>query len=276
MTKYMSVTILLLGSACTPSVGSAGMDFDPQGRLVVARVWTSEILVLDPRSGEVLETLAEGVKNPDDLAIDATGRIYFTAIFAGEVRSIRSGEAASVVARVRGANAITFDDRKRLWVAECFTGEDLYEVSPDGAAPARLAWERVGRDCALNGMVPGPDGRLYGAQPTLGRLVAIDPETGATEVLASGLGGQTYAVAFLPSGALIALRKGEIVVIDRETRGVARWAALPIDGDNLLVAPDGEVFVSSPSTGEIVALREDGTGRTVLEGTDGRTLGGAP
>jgi sugar lactone lactonase YvrE len=266
----------LVAAGCFPTEGSAGMELDPAGRLVVSRVWTNEILVLDPDTGAIIERLSEGVRGPDDVTADSMGRLFFTALFVGEVRTVRPGEPASVVGRVRGANAITFDAKGRLWVAECFTGEDLYELTPDGSSPPRLAAQGLGRDCALNGMVAGPDGRLYGSQPTLGRVVAYNPDDGTLEVLAEGVGSRSYGVAFLPTGALLAIRDRELVEIDRERRTVSRWAELPLDADNLVVRQNGEVFVSSPSTGEVIALKADGSGRTVLPGINGSSFGGSP
>jgi sugar lactone lactonase YvrE len=262
--------------ACFPSVGSAGMELDPAGRLVVSRVWTNEFFVLDPRTGETLETLRDGVVRPDDVTADSSGTLFYTAIFAGEVRSSRAGEGSKLVGRVPGANAITFDRKGRLFVAECFTGEDLYEVDPTGAMAPRLVVNGLGRDCAMNGMVAGADDRLYGAQPNLGRLVAFDPDSGSLEVLAEGVGSKSYGVGFLPDGTLLALTGGQLVEVDRERRTFTTWATLPFDGDNLLPWTNGEVFVSSPSTGEVIAVKKGGEGRTLLEGATGRSFGATP
>jgi sugar lactone lactonase YvrE len=256
-------------AGCMPTVGSAGMELLPSGELVVSRVWTNELWVLDTATGEVIETMA--VTNPDDVTVDGEGNLYVTSIFAGEVNRVQRGGTPTVVANIAGANAITYDARGRLWVGECFTGDDLYEVIGE---TARLAAARLGRDCALNGMVAGADGRLYGAQPNLQRVVAYNPDSDELEVLAEGLGRENYAVAFTPQGELLALREGEIVVIDREAHTFAPWATLGIFADNLVVAPDGEVFVSSSTTGEVIAVRADGTGRTVLAGSEGSTFGG--
>jgi len=253
------------------------MELDAEGRLVVTRVWTDEVLVLDPDSGAVVETFSEGVSGPDDVAMGPDGSLYVADPFGGEVLRLQDGAAPALVGRVQGANAITFDAQGRLWVGGCFTGEDLYELAPDGASAPRLAAEALGRDCAMNGMVPGGDGRLYGAQPTLQRLVAWDPETGALEVVADETGPGAYAVAFLETGELIALRRGEIARVDLNQADLTQrlgeqWASLPVAGDNLLVRGDGEVFVSDSTTGEVVALREGGEGRTVFPGAEGSSF----
>lgn len=276
MIRYQQWLALVVLAGCFPSEGSAGMDFDLSGHLVVSRVWTNELLVLDADTGEVLERLRDGISAPDDVAVDAAGQLFFTSPFSDRVSRVRPGEPVTALGSARGANAITFDQRGRLWVAGCFLGEDLYEFSPDGTSPPRVVAEGLGRDCALNGMVPGADGRLYGAQPTLGRVVAVDPDSGALEVVVTGVGPRAYAVAFLPSGELLVLREGEVALIDRDHKTFSQWAALPLDGDNLLVRQSGEVFVSSATTGEVIALEAGGAGRTVLAGTNGRSFGATP
>jgi outer membrane protein assembly factor BamB len=277
MIKYSVAALAATQLACIfPTEGSAGMELDTAGRLVVSRVWTNELFVLDPLTGEKLDTLRDGVTSPDDVTGDASGTLFYTSPFIGEVRSYRAAEGSKVVGKVQGANAITFDQKGRLFVAACFTGEDLYEVDPTGATPPRLVVEGPGRDCAMNGMVAGSDGRLYGAQPTLGRLVAFDPDTGALEVLADGLGGRGYGVAFLSDGTLLALKGEEVVEVDRARRTFSTWAKLPFDGDNLLPWTGGEVFVSSPTTGEVIAVKKGGEGRTLLEGSAGRSFEASP
>ena len=48
--------------------GANGIHFSPDGRLFVASVLGSELIVLDPDSGEVLDRFADGVDGPDDVA----------------------------------------------------------------------------------------------------------------------------------------------------------------------------------------------------------------
>jgi hypothetical protein len=79
-------------------------------------------------------------------------------------------------------------------------------VPPVAAVPdAQMVFADVGIGCSLNGMRFGADGWLYGAQPTMGRVVRVRLDGQTLEVLADGLSSETYGVALDATGAVFAL-----------------------------------------------------------------------
>ena len=73
-----------------------------------------------------------------------------------------------------------------LWVADYATG-NVFQLVADGAELAEPTVVAANLDHP-EGMALAPDGRLLVAETGTGRLLAIDPATGATEVIAEGLG----------------------------------------------------------------------------------------
>ena len=157
--------------------GANGMAFSKDGLLYVASVLGSEMIVLNPDTGQVVKrfTRADGVEGPDDVAFAADGAFYWTSILTGEVAGFRADGSRVTAARLTaGVNPITFSDDGRLFVAQCFFGDKLYEVDPNGIKEARLISDKLGPRCGLNGMDWGPDGRLYGPRWFRGEVVSFD------------------------------------------------------------------------------------------------------
>ena len=143
--------------------GANGIHFSPDGNLYVASVIGSELVVLDPESGAVLERLAEGIDGPDDVAFNEAGDFFWTSILTGEVAGMTAaGERVSAALLTPGVNPLTFSDDGRLFVSQCFFDDKLFEVDPAGVEAPRLISDQLGPGCGLNGMDWGPDGRLYG------------------------------------------------------------------------------------------------------------------
>lgn len=255
-----------------PVAGTNGMAFDSAGRLYVAGAYPSRITVLNSDSGEILDVLTpeHGVTTPDDVAVGPDGSVYWTALLTGEVGRLTPQRTYQRVAFLGvGVNPIVFSPTGRLFSALCFTpqsGEALYELDPSGATAPRVIARDIGGGCALNGMKFGPDGRLYGPQPPLGRIVAIDVDTGALEVIATGFGFTLYGVGFAPDGTLYGVDGTRVFRVDRASGTGVTVATLPFIADNLILDRNGRLFVSGVSTAEIVEVRADGSLRQVVRG----------
>lgn len=140
---------------------------------------------------------------PEDIAFDAAGNLY-TGYDDGTIAQVPAGGGEPNLFASTGGRPLgmVFDDRGRLIVADAFRG--LLAVRPDGTVSI-LA---TGADNLLFGFADdldiGPDGTVYMSDASTkfgygadvldlmehggrGRLVAYDPETGATEVVLDGL-----------------------------------------------------------------------------------------
>ena len=89
-------------------------------------------------------------------------------------------------------NPIAFDADGRLFVAQAFQGDCLYEVDPALVKlPTRILCGsgEKGFPEQLNGFDFGPDGMLYAPRPAVRQIVRIDIATKTVTVVASDLDG---------------------------------------------------------------------------------------
>lgn len=246
--------------------GANGMQFSPDGRLFVASVIGSELVVLNPETGAVLERLAEGVDGPDDVAFNSNGDFYWTSILTGEVAGrTASGERISAARLTPGVNPLTFSDDGRLFVSQCFFDDKLFEVDPLGVNPPRLIADDLGPGCGLNGMDWGPDGRLYGPRWFRGQVVSFDVDEGDMRVEATGF-EVPAAVKFDSHGVLHVLDTlaGSVVRVEGQKQTVV--ATLEPGLDNLAFDAEDRLFVSSFVDGTVWRVEPDGALTTLQPG----------
>ena len=237
--------------------GVNGIHFGPDGYLYATSVIGSDISVVDTTAKEIIKRYgpAEGVFGPDDVAFNAKGDFYWTSILTGEVAGFKSNGVRLVAANLGpGVNPITFSDDGRLFVAQCFFGDGLYEVDPLGEKEPRSIRDDLGPGCGLNGMDWGPDQRLYGPRWFNNEVVSLDVETGDTRVEASGL-QVPAAVKFNSAGELHILDTGAGTVLKRDEDGsLVIVAKLQTGLDNFAFDDGDNLFVSSYADGSIVKV----------------------
>ena len=160
--------------------GVNGMHFGPDGYLYAASVTGSDISVIDTENNKIIKRYgqSDGVIGPDDVAFNSKGEFYWTSILTGEVAGfdINGNKIISGNPGV-GVNPITFSDDDRLFVAQCFFDNGLFEMDPSGNLEPRVIFEEIGDFCGLNGMDWGSDGRLYGPRWFNNEVVSVDVDT---------------------------------------------------------------------------------------------------
>ena len=246
--------------------GANGLHFAPDGNLYVASVIGSELIVLDPDSGEVIERLADGIDGPDDVAFNEAGDFYWTSILTGEVAGLTAaGERITAASLTPGVNPITFSDDGRLFVSQCFFDDGLYEVDPAGVEPPRLISDELGPGCGLNGMDWGPDGRLYGPRWFQNQVVSFDVDQGDMRIEATGF-NVPAAVKFDSRGVLHVLDTGAGSVVRVEDGRQTVVAVLMQGLDNLAFDADDRLFVSSFADGAVWRVEADGSSTELQPG----------
>ncbi len=262
-----TVTVLAQGS---PLHGANGVIFGPDGRLYVASVSSSVVAAVDPESGAIVERWGpeEGVNGPDDLTFGPDGSMFWTDIAGGDVvRRTPDGTTSVVASPGPGVNPITFSDDGRLFVSQCFLGDQLFEIDPDGVEEPRLITDQLGPGCGLNGMDWGPDGRLYGPRWFRGEVVRVDVDSGMVETVATGF-QIPAAVKFDSQGRLHVLdtQAGEVVRVDVVSGDTEVVGRPQVGGDNLAFDAADRLFVSSFADGSIVEVTGPETTREVMAG----------
>ncbi len=258
--------------------GANGLAIDPSGRLLVASVFGGELVALDPQTGRILERLGHdlggpgvGVDGPDDVAVGPDGSIYWTDILLGEVGRLAPDGTVTKQFVAMGMNPIAFTADGRLFVAQAFFGDGLFELDPDLADPPRVVIANSGASpfiAQLNGFDFGPDGQLYSPQPFLGRIVRIDPESGAMTLLTQFPAGvNPSSVEFDSRGRLHASLADTVVRVDRITGAYSkvrtiRGAVL----DNMVFDARDRLFVSNSDDGSVYAVAPGGGVRTLSRG----------
>lgn len=164
-----------------PLPGANGPAFTRGGDLAVTSAQAGRISIVDPRSGAITRRFGptSGLQTPDDVATGPDGSLFWTGFLTGLVGRIAPDGSSRTIANVGpGANPIAFGPDGRRFTARCALGDAVYELDPDGRRAPRLIAENIGAGCAANALDVGPDGRLYAPQPFLGRVVAIDVDSG--------------------------------------------------------------------------------------------------
>ena len=241
--------------------GTNGLAVDDQGKLYIASVIGREILIMDPKTGKILDRYGpeSGVEGPDDVAFGPDGSLYWTDILTGEVgrRSPDGVVKKQFVATF--VNPITFSDDGRLFVAQAFLGDGLYEVDPDLEADPVLILGTGNPAYHLNAMDFGPDGKLYAPRQQLNQIVRIDVDTAEVEVLTDQFEG---ACKFDSQGRLHVGVDDRVVRFDPASGEVTTVAGLPNDGvDNIVFDSEDRLFVSNFRDGSIHAILPNGMAR---------------
>ena len=233
--------------------------FDPHGVLHVLEADTGGVFSVDLETGDrtVLAVISDGL---DNLAFDATGRMFVTDATDGSITEVHAGGAlrtlspggliapagVAVLERPDGGTSVFVADVIRLWEYDAATGALI------GSTKGRTTAGQMLRPTAASA-----DGRhLVLTSASLGGAQVVDPWTG--EVLEAFSAGFPYEAVRL--GADVAL-------VDLMAGGVV-WAStgasiLPVDEQQVFLpvglATDGErLWVSDWATGMVWEVAFEG------------------
>ncbi|HEX6249536.1 MAG TPA: hypothetical protein VFZ64_16830, partial [Nocardioidaceae bacterium] len=256
-----------------PIHGANGLAVDQEGRLLVASANGGEIVVLDTRTGTILERLGvdSSVDVPDDVAVAPDGSIYWTDIQIGEVGRRTPGGSVTKQRVAFGVNPVTVSSDGRVFVAQAFWGDGVYELDPELTEPPEVLIPDSGTPPfveQLNGFDFGPDGMLYAPQPFKGQIIRIDPDTGEKTTIAQGLDNPPTSVEFDSLGNLyVTLRYEQVIRVDLETGDhevVAEISGLV--ADNMAFDARDRMFVSDSDKGAVYTVARGGGVRTLSKG----------
>jgi sugar lactone lactonase YvrE len=263
------VSTLIEGS---PFRGTNGIAWGPDNMLYQGSVWTDGAFIVNPETGGIRRI--EGAHGSDDLAFHPDGRLYLNYIVRGVVGVRQLNGDIGIAGTVKpGNNGIAVSKEGKLRVSGLFMDPHLWDVDPDGKKPARIICDQ-GKHMS-NGMMFGPDGKLYGSSWVTQEVIRIDPETGAVEVVASKVGIPS-SVKFNNKGELhvMNIAEGTISKVNMKSGALTLVAKLPYSAtDNFCFSPDDRLFATSAGDGYIWEVTGVNSQRVVVKGGLG-VLGG--
>lgn len=253
----------------TPPRSTFGLAFDDK-YLWVADFYGGQILGINPDTGAILKRykpedgIPEGI---DDLTIGPDGSIFYTGFNDGSVGRMSPANVSVVIDGVGiGAGAIAFTKDGRLFVGRSTIGDGLWEIDPAGIKPKKDPVTPTMNN--VNAFAIGPDGAVYGPRfglGTAGALVRIDTTSGTETVIVEGFdapvavklssdGSKAYVLSLVPGGT------PKVSIVDLSTKTVKDLAKVESSlADNLAIASDGRVFVSSFNEPVLTVIKPDGT-----------------
>lgn len=229
----------------SPFCGVHGLGVDRQDRLYAGSVVAQQIYRVDTKTGAVTTEIAPPKGQADDMEFLPDGTLVWTAISQNAVRARRpDGEIVDLATDLVSVNSIAYRESDgRLFVAQVFGGDGLWELDPQGKKPRRNILKDIG---GLNGFDIGPDGMIYGPLWFKQQVVRINPDNGDMQVIAEGF--HTPAAANFDSQwnlYVLDTGTGEVFKVDHETGEKTVFAQLKTSLDNLAIDSQGRIYVSN-------------------------------
>jgi sugar lactone lactonase YvrE len=252
--------------------GIHGLAFDAQDRLYAGSVVGHSIYAVDTATGSVTTFVGAPEGMADDLVFLADGTVVWTSIQHGVVRARQGDGPVRKLADLVSVNSINVRKDGRLFAAQVFGGDALWEIDPAGVKPPRLILKDLG---GFNGFDIGADGMLYGPLWFKHQVVRIDPDSGALQVVADGF-DTPAAAKFDSKGNLYVLdtARGEVVRVDIRSGGKQVLAKLATSLDNLALDSHDRLFVSNMADNGVQEVDvRTGAVRQVIKGTLASPLG---
>ncbi len=252
--------------------GVHGLAFDAKDVLYAGSVVGHSIYRVDTANGSVKSFVGAPDGMADDLVFLADGTVVWTSIQHGVVRSRKGDGPVRKLADLVSVNSINVRKDGRLFAAQVFGGDALWEIDPAGARAPRLILKDLG---GFNGFDIGPDGKLYGPLWFKHQVVRIDPDSGALEVVADGF--DTPAAANFDSKwnlYVLDTARGEVVRVDIRSGKQQVVARLATALDNLAIDSRDRLFVSNMADNGIQEIDvRNGAARQVVKGALAIPLG---
>jgi sugar lactone lactonase YvrE len=253
--------------------GVHGLAFDRNDTLYAGSVVGQSVYRVDTRSGAVETVVGPPQGMADDIVFLADGTMVWTAISQGVVRSRTPDGRIHEIAKLASINSINVRKSDgRLFAAQVFGGDGVWELDPTGVRPPRSILKDAG---GFNGFDVGPDGLLYGPLWFRRQVVRIHPDTGELKVIAAGFG--TPAAANFDSKwnlYVLDAARGEVVQVDVESGAKRVVAKLATSLDNLAIDSKDRVFVSNMADNGIQEVDvRTGAARQLVKGALAMPLG---
>jgi sugar lactone lactonase YvrE len=261
--RYKLVTVV----KDTTFAGANGATIGGDGALYVVHTGDGTTTRVDLKTMAATEFVHPyaGVFISDDITSDGKGTFYATGTtpLVGEVYRIDATGGKTVIARgLTAPNGIQFNKQTgRLFVTECFQANRVFEIDPTGAKPPRLI---VKADT-----IPVPEGFDFDPDTSdliipdmgSGRILRVDPESGAIQPIADKFTAPIALKIGPDKRAYFPELGGAVYRLSLDGKTRDKLAQLPPGLDNLAIAPDGRLFITSYWDATIYEVATDGSGK---------------
>ena len=237
-------------------------------RIYAAAGNDDQVLAIDPETGAILARYS-GFGWPDDVDVLPDGSLAVTGFQSGVLSRIDTEGKVSPLADLgAGINPVLTVSTTELLVGKALSADGLWRVNPEDGSTEPIAEKLDG----VNSFDLGPDGALIGPRMgTQGRsaaVVSIDLDTGRDTDLVP-VQGMPVAVevdgdtAYVLTGAPPSLS-----TLDLSTPGAPLTPVTDLDfaPDNLEIAEDGTVWISSFSSPLIARYAEEKVTKLTIGG----------
>jgi sugar lactone lactonase YvrE len=247
--------------------GVHGLAFDANDKLYAGSVVGQSVYRVDTVTGKVETIVGSPEGMADDLVFLPDGTMVWTAINQDAVRARKGNGPIRVLAeKLVSVNSINYRKTDgRLFVAQVFGGDGLWELDPAGVKPPRNILKDIG---GLNGFDIGPDGWIYGPLWFKKQVVKINPDTGELKIVAAGF--DTPAAANFDSKwnlYVLDTALGTVNLVDIKTGAKKVVAQLDTALDNLAIDSKDRMFVSNMADNGIQEVNaQNGRLRQVVKG----------
>lgn len=261
-TKYTTTEIVKGSEFC----GVHGLGVDADDNLFAGSVVGERVYQVDTNTGKATAVALPPKGNADDIEFLTDGTMVWTSISQNAVRAMKpGGEVYDLATDIVSVNSIAFNEKEnRLFVAQVFGGDGLWELDPSGEKAPRNIMNDMG---GLNGFDIGPDGMIYGPLWFQKKIVKINPDTGDMQTVVDGFG--TPAAANFDSKwnlYVLDTATGEVYIVDINTGEKRVFVTLKNSLDNLAIDSKDQIYVSNMADNSIQKINpEDKTVTTIVE-----------
>lgn len=204
--------IVVLDAKTLSELGTFGEDelggphdvvFDVTGRLLVADTHNDRIAVfaVEGASGHLTGSIEGGIRAPEGVGIDATGRVYATGARSGNLVVFVDGRVVAEVGGFSAPHDVEFDPSGRAWVADA-SNDRLVRLDASLAVEHELSGSAYG----FNGpryMDFDAAGRLYVADKYSNQIKIVAPDGTLLKVLGTSRSGKGEGLFDRPEGVEI-------------------------------------------------------------------------
>jgi sugar lactone lactonase YvrE len=201
----------------------------------------------------------------DDITSDDKGNFYVTGTtkIVGEVYRLDKAGMKTVISKALASpNGIQYNKQTgRLFASECFWGNRVFELDPNGVKEAKLL--------VKENVIAVPEG--FGFDPDTndliipdmgtGKILRVNPDTGDITTIADKFAAPIALKVGPDKMAYFPEQGGAVYRLSLDGQRREKLAQLPPGLDNLAITPKGRLFITSYWDATVYEVATDGSGK---------------